>query len=225
MADETALQQILDRMAAIVPVYAAEMEAVLRGVVDARGVSSIVGTLILLLFASQLFAATRLVLNRIFQRHGRGLVHGLLYDLFMMLLLSALFLATIGVTAAFSWIRGLGVLSGLGALAPVVIHWGGLLLALLFDVALFAVVYRYVPTTRVDWPSILTGSLAASLLWEAAKQLFRAYIESIGVYSAVYGSLGVAIALMMWVYYSSLVFVLGAALIRTLEERADGRGF
>ena len=99
-------------------------------------------------------------------------------------------------------------------------HWAGLLLILLFDVALFAVVYRYVPTRRVEWGSVLAGSLATALLWEVAKELFRLYIEDVGVYSAVYGSLGVTIAMMMWIYYTAIVFVLGAVLIRVLEERA-----
>ena len=63
------------------------MEAALRAVVAARGVSSLVGTLILLFFASQLFAATRLVLNRVFQHKGRGLIHGMLFDLGMILFL------------------------------------------------------------------------------------------------------------------------------------------
>jgi membrane protein len=219
VSDEMVLRQVMDRLGALLPVYHSEMESMLRGVVSARGVSSVVGTLILFLFASQLFAATRLVLNRIFQRKGRSLIHGLLYDLWMILVLATLFLVTIGISAGFTWVRGLSLL-GSGSGASAVFHWAGLLLILLFDVALFAVVYRYVPTRRVEWGSVLAGSLATALLWEVAKELFRLYIEDVGVYSAVYGSLGVTIAVMMWIYYTAIVFVLGAVLIRVLEERA-----
>jgi membrane protein len=218
VSDEMVLREVLDRLGALLPVYHSEMESMLRGVISARGVSSVVGTLILLLFASQLFAATRLVLNRMFQRRGRSLIHGMLYDLWMILVLAALFLGTMGVSAVFTWLRGLSLL-GDGNAASTVFHWAGLLLILLFDVALFAVVYRYVPTRRVGWGSVLAGSLATALLWEVAKELFRLYIEEVGVYSAVYGSLGVTIAVMMWIYYTAIVFVLGAALIRVLEER------
>jgi len=98
------------------------------------------------------------------------------------------------------------------------LHWTGLLLTILVDTALFVVVYRFVPNRRIRWASVLVGGLASAVLWEAAKQAFRWYIEGIGVYSAVYGSLGVTIALMMWVYYSATVFIIGAALIRGLEE-------
>jgi membrane protein len=220
VSDEMALREILQRLAVLLPVYQSEIEAMMRDVVNARGVSSLIGTVVLVFFASQLFAATRLVLNRVFQRKGRSFIRGMLFDIGMIVLLTALFFVTVAITAAFAWVRGLALLFGKSAFLPAVFHWAGLLLAVLFNGALFVVLYRYVPTTRVGWNSVLAGSLATAVLWEIAKQAFRWYIEGIGVYSAVYGSFGVTIALMMWVYYSALVFVLGAALIRSLEERA-----
>ena len=102
-------------------------------------------------------------------------------------------------------------------------HWAGLGLALVLDTTLFLVLYRFVPNTRVPWASVVIGSTGAAGLWEVAKQVFRWYIEGIGLYSAVYGSLGAAIALMMWVYYSALVFVLGACLVRALEDARSAR--
>ena len=218
ISNEMVLREVVDRLGTLLPVYQAEMEAALRAVIDARGVSSVVGTLILLFFASQLFAATRLVLNRMFQHKGRGLIHGMLFDLGMILLLTVGFLMSIGVTGAFAWVRGIALLAGRGPFVSTAFHWAGLLLTLLLDTALFVVIYRFVPNRRVRWSSVLVGGLATAVLWESAKQAFRWYIEGIGVYSAVYGSLGVTIALMMWVYYSATVFIIGAGLIRGLEE-------
>jgi membrane protein len=218
VSDETILRQVLDRLAGLLPVYQAEMEEMLRDVVAARGVTSVVGTLILLFFASQLFAATRLVLNRVFQHKGRSLIHGMLFDLWMILVLGVLFLVTIGLTAAFTWVRGIALLLGRSALIPAFFHWAGLGLVLFLDTILFSALYRFVPNRRIRWSSVLIGSLSTALMWEVAKQAFRWYIQRIGVYSAVYGSLGVTIALIMWVYYSAIAFVLGAALIRGLEE-------
>ena len=218
ISNEMVLREVVDRLGTLLPVYQAEMEAALRAVIEARGVSSLVGTLILVFFATQLFAATRLVLNRVFQHKGRGLIHGILFDLGMILLLTVGFLVSIGVTAAFAWVRGIALLVRNGTVMSATLHWVGLLLTILVDTALFVVIYRFVPNRRIRWASVLVGGLATAVLWEAAKQAFRWYIERIGVYSAVYGSLGVTIALMMWVYYSATVFIIGAALIRGLEE-------
>jgi membrane protein len=187
-------------------------------VIAARGVSSLVGTLILLFFASQLFAATRLVLNRVFQHKGRGLIHGMLFDVGMILFLTVGFLVSIAVTGAFAWVRGIALLSGGGSYVSMAFHWAGLVLTLALDTSLFVVIFRFVPNRRIRWSSVLAGGLATAVLWEGAKQAFRWYIQGVGIYSAVYGSLGVTIALMMWVYYSAIVFIIGAALIRGLEE-------
>jgi len=218
ISNEMVLREVVDRLGTLLPVYQAEMEAALRAVIQARGVSSLVGTLILFFFASQLFAATRLVLNRVFQHKGRGLIHGMLFDLGMILLLTLGFLVSIGVTAAFAWVRAAALLMRNGSFMSATLHWAGLLLTILLDTALFVVIYRFVPNRRIRWASVLVGALATAVLWETAKQAFRWYIVRIGVYSAVYGSLGVTIALMMWVYYSATVFIIGAALIRGLEE-------
>jgi membrane protein len=218
ISDDRVLREVVDRLGTLLPVYQAEMEAALRAVIDARGVTSLVGTLILVFFASQLFAATRLVLNRVFQHKGRGLIHGMLFDLGMILTLTVGFLVSIAVTGAFAWVRGLALLAGRGPLVPLALHWIGLMLTVLLDTVLFVMIFRFVPNRRIRWGSVLIGGLATAVLWELAKQAFRWYIERAGVYSAVYGSLGVTIALMMWVYYSATVFILGAALIRGLEE-------
>jgi membrane protein len=218
ISDDMVLREVVDRLGTLLPVYQAEMEAALRAVISARGVTSLIGTLVLLFFASQLFAATRLVLNRIFQHRGRGLIHGILFDLGMMLFLTIGFLVSIAVTTAFAWVRAMALLVGRGPLVPVALHWAGLVLTVFVDTALFMVIYRFVPNRRIRWSSVMAGALATAVLWELAKQAFRWYIEGAGVYSTVYGSLGVTIALMMWVYYSATVFIVGAAFIRGLEE-------
>jgi membrane protein len=218
ISDETVLREVVDRLGTLLPVYQVEMEAALRRVIAARGVSSLIGTLVLFFFASQLFAATRLVLNRVFQHKGRGLIHGMLFDVGMILLLTLGFLVSVAVTGAFAWVRGVALILGRGPLVPMAFHWAGLLLTVLLDTALFVMIFRFVPNRRIRWSSVLAGGLATAVLWELAKQAFRWYIEGAGVYSAVYGSLGVTIALMMWVYYSATVFILGAAFIRGLEE-------
>ncbi len=222
LSNELVVQRVLHQLAGILPVYQSEMERILSGVVAARGVSGLVGTGILLLFASQLFAATRLVLNRIFGVTGRGFLHGMLFDLGMIVLVGSLFFLTLAITAGLGWAKRSFNLFDNGVIEALFFEWVGLILALATNTLLFIVLYRFVPVRRIPWASVVRGSLATAVLWELAKELFRWYIEGIGVYSAVYGSFGVTIAVIMWIYYSAIVFVLGAALIRALEERRRG---
>src|SRR5262249_61024066 len=115
-------------------------------------------------------------------------------------------------------VGGVRLRGGGGWFVPMAFRWAGLVLTFLLDPALLVVISRFVPNRRIRWSSVLVGGLATAVLWESAKQAFRWYIQKVGVYSAVYGSLGVTIALMMWVYYSAIVFIIVAALIRSLDE-------
>jgi len=219
LSNETVIEEVVTQLAEVLPVYQADVEQILTGVARARGISGLLGTVILIVFATQLFASTRFVLNRIFGHRGRTFLLGVLFDFAMIVLLIVLFFLTMGVTGAFVWMQGLLSLFRHGRLFAALVAWTGLFLAVVSDAVLFIVLYRFVPIVRIPWSSILLGSVTAAVLWETAKQLFRLYIEHVGVYSAIYGSLGVIIALIMWVYYSAVVFVLGANIIRVVEER------
>ena len=70
----------------------------------------------------------------------------------------------------------------------------------------------------------LSGAVLASVLWEAAKQLFRWYILSMGVYDRIYGPLGALVALGMFIYYSGIVFVLGAEFAAALRPGGGRHG-
>lgn len=218
LSGEQAIEEVVARLTENLPVYRVEIEELLLQVVRARRVTGLVGTAIFLLFASQLFAALRLVLNRILGiPKGRGFLHGALFDLWMLLLLTLLFLLTMGVTAVFAWTKALLLFLRQAEALGTVLEWVELGLAVVFDTAMFCLLYRFVPARRPPWRLVLVSGVVTAVLWELAKQLFRWYILRLGVYSEIYGSLGVLVALIMWIYYSAVVFVLGAALIRALE--------
>ncbi len=216
LSAETASEEVIAQLTDIVPVYQEEIEQLLHSIVRARGVSGVLGTAILLLFASQLFASLRLVLNRVLGvGKNRGYIHGMLFDLGMIVLSNILFLATIGVTAAITWLRVFfGVFQGMSPFLPLV-EVVGFVTAIIFSITLFFLLYRFVPNRQIPTHRALGAAVIAAVLWEVAKQLFRWYVTSVGIYSQVYGPLGVLVALVMWIYYSAIVFVLGAEMIRT----------
>jgi membrane protein len=219
LADERVEDEVVTRLVEILPVYQEDVEQILGGVARAKGISGALGTVILIIFATQLFAATRLVLNRIFGMKGRTFLRGVFFDFVMILVLILLFFIAMAVTAAFAWLQSMLGQFGRGPVFAALVAWAGLFVAIVLNAILFGTVYRFVPIQRIPWSCLLTGSVTAAVLWEVAKQLFRLYIERVGVYSAVYGSLGVTIALIMWVYYSAVVFVVGANVIRVLDLR------
>jgi membrane protein len=63
----------------------------------------------------------------------------------------------------------------------------------------------------------MAGALTGAILWEVAKQLFRFYIRQIGLYDQIYGTLGILVAVVMFIFYSAVVFVFAAAYAAALD--------
>ncbi len=216
LSGEAAPRQVLNQLGQIVPVYQKEITRTLHRIVAIRRVSGLLGSLILILFSTQLFAAVRLVLDRILGVRGRSFWHGMLFDIAMIFLIGVLFLATIAATAVFAWFKTF-VFKPAGI--PVYwVEWMSIGLGVGFSTVMYFVIYRFFPYRRIFWGAALAGALLTSVLWEAAKYLLRLYITELGLYDQIYGPLGVLVAFFMFVYYSAVVFVLGAELVAAVER-------
>jgi len=219
LSRQAAADAVLNQLGHVVPVYRAELHEMLGQIIQRRRLTGLLGTATLLLFASQLFAALRLVLNDVFGfTPPRGLVFEMLKDLLLLFVMGILFIASILITDLFTWLKLLLMMPV--RMPPEWIRSAFILIGLAVDTALFFVAYRYFPSRRVPVGPALAGALFASVLWEAAKQLFRWYITTLGVYDKIYGPLGALVALSMFAYYSGIVFVLGAEVAAAL--RAGG---
>jgi membrane protein len=120
--------------------------------------------------------------------------------------------------------------AGLPALIPfpsgedlllLLIRWPVLLI---ITVGVFAVLYRWGPDRhprkfRYIWP----GAALASTLWILAGAIFSIYVENWGNYEVTFGSVSAAVVLLLWMYNSTQILVLGAAFNTELERAATGR--
>jgi membrane protein len=81
--------------------------------------------------------------------------------------------------------------------------------------------YRLVPRRRPHWREAMIGALTFSLLWIAAKFIFVTYSTHATMYANLYGSLLEVVLLLLWVYYSAALLLLGAEVAHHLQERAQ----
>ncbi|PTQ13303.1 ribonuclease BN [Sphingomonas oleivorans] len=83
-----------------------------------------------------------------------------------------------------------------------------------------ATVYRYGPSRNIArWRWLTPGSLFACLAWLLATFGFGLYVANLGNYNATYGSLGAVVVLLMWLYLSAYVLLLGAEFNAELEHQ------
>jgi len=83
-----------------------------------------------------------------------------------------------------------------------------------------AVLYRYGPDRRVArWQWVTVGSLFAAVTWIVASFLFSWYLSNFANYNATYGSLGAVVGVMVWLWISTTVMLLGAELNAEIEHQ------
>ncbi len=85
----------------------------------------------------------------------------------------------------------------------------------------FAVMYRYAPSrTNPNWTWISWGSGIAAILWMVGSVIFSFYVSHFGSYQATYGALAAVVVLLLWLWVSALVLLLGAEIDDEINLRA-----
>jgi membrane protein len=120
---------------------------------------------------------------------------------------------------------GLSALNGyLGALIPeIAVVWQGVntLLSLGVVTVLFAMIYQFLPDVDLKLRHVWLGALVTAGLFNIGKYLIGLYLGTSGVATA-YGAAGSVVVLLVWVYYTSQVVLLGAEFTRAYVERFGG---
>ena len=92
----------------------------------------------------------------------------------------------------------------------------------LLTLAIFLLIYRYMPNTRTYWRYIWPGAAVGAVLFEAAKNVFIIYTSRFANFENVYGSLAPVIALLLWAYVASFILILGAEISSEYERLKRG---
>jgi membrane protein len=88
--------------------------------------------------------------------------------------------------------------------------------------ALFATIYKVLPSTKIQWQDVWIGAAITSVLFTAGKTLIGLYL----IYSAtvsLFGAAGSLIVLLFWIYYSAQIFLLGAEFTKLYAHYAGSR--
>ena len=94
----------------------------------------------------------------------------------------------------------------------ILLLWGAMrwTIAILTSIAVIQLIYHNAVPRTQPWHSVLPGAVLATAMWLLSSALFGWYLQHYADYSVIYGSLGVGIALLVWMYLISLVVLIGA---------------
>jgi len=83
----------------------------------------------------------------------------------------------------------------------------------------FMFFYKFAPNRRLSFKEVIFGALFASIGWIVVSMLFSFYVGNFGNFSRVYGSLGSVIVLLLWLYISSNILILGGEINAILAQK------
>lgn len=87
----------------------------------------------------------------------------------------------------------------------------------------FSLLFKFVPNCKLRFKHVLPGALIATIGWSAVSMIFSFYVNNFASYTRIYGSIGGIIILLIWLYISSLVVLLGGEVNAALEYLRSGQ--
>jgi membrane protein len=183
--------------------------------------ATIIGVVTVIATASGVFSEMQGALNAIWKTEPEGtavsrLIRARIASLGLVAGLGFLLIASLAVSA------GITALSDhLNALLP----FGTLIASVMNTVvsiallsALFAAIYKVLPDRHLEWRDVLFGAAVTSVLFTIGKSLIGWYVGSSAV-ASTYGAAGALIILLLWVYYSAQIFLLGAEVTKAYANQ------
>lgn len=222
--DSQQLQQQIDTISAFLPQQAATLvrDQVSQVAANAGGLSLAAGGGILLTLYSASKGVKALIegLNIVYdEEEKRGLIKLNLVALGLMLAVIVAMLAALGLIIVVPALLGNLGQSPLVQTTISLLRWPVLIVGAM---VILAVLYRYGPSRdRPRWRWVSWGAAIATVVWILGSIAFSLYVRNFGSYNETYGSIGAVIILLMWLWLSACMVLLGAEVNAEMEHQTE----
>lgn len=189
--------------------------------------STVAGAITLLIGASSVFAELQNALNKIWRAQPRSAVQGLWHAVrarllafalvfIVGLLLMLLLIASSGLAMLGGWLGGYITES------HQVVWLLDLVLGFALATLLFAIIYKYVPRESIGWREVWVGSVVTAFLFSSGRLIMVMWLRHTPL-NSLYGFAGSFLLLLLWVYYSAQIFLLGAEFTYLYAQSSGSR--
>ncbi|MFT5871488.1 MAG: membrane protein [Clostridium sp.] len=97
------------------------------------------------------------------------------------------------------------------------------LVTLVGMVFIFAALYHFTPCRRLTWREVMPGAIVSTLGWLISSLGFAYYVNNFNNFSSIYGGIGTVIVLMLWLYITSIIILLGGEVNALLAFDKEGK--
>jgi membrane protein len=225
LGPEVEQTELARRIAEVIPVSTDFISETVHGVVSARAITGVASVLGLLWASSAAFGAIRKGINAAWGiKKTRPFLRERLMDIALVLGGGLLMILIMLITPILSFLQETTVYIAPDADLKLLFRLISLVVSPVLAFATFLILYRYLPNIEVTLKDVWMGALAASIAFDGAKWGFLWYVSTFPVYNIVYGSVGAVMALLTWVYVSSIILLFGALATSRYTEFAAQAG-
>ena len=219
------INEILDAIFPPQPFAASIKESILAAISDIISYRHSIGLFaagFLLWTAMSLFSALRSALHRIYRiQPSRNFLLSLLHDLLFIVLVMALLVISNGAIWAWSLLENVAAqiplvkelnLASLNNALPTVV-------VVALTAFMFYIVYRHISDTKPPRAAAIISTLTTTILWVISGKLFAIYLTKFSTIGKIYGTYAFVLVLLVWIYYSCIIFIIGGVVGQTYWER------
>ena len=206
---------VIEQVAAGSPLDPELIEGVIDATIESRGSMTIIGFAFLAWSGLGIFSAVSNGISRVFENAPkRPFLADKLIGLLLMTVTGALAVGSLVIGLVTGVIQQVAddVAGGAGGSALVWVI--GLVLPVVLIFVAFWVLYKVVPNRPVGWGEVLPGALVATLLWTVLRFGFTWYATNVANYETAFGPIATAITLLVFLYFASVIVLLGAEFAR-----------
>lgn len=219
--DRTAVQnQLLNLLQGVIPGVEEVIIGNIEEVLKLRGAVTFFALVSLIWSSTSVFNILAKNINRAFPKAAvPDFFKGRLMGFFMILILIILVLLSFGVSTLSGLIPAIKVpLNDKYLHETFIWQIGAFLVPIGFNFLMFWALYYWIPTVKVSRKASIFGGLVAGVAWELLNNVFTWYLSSgFSQYRLVYGSVGMIVALLFWIYMTAMITLLGAHLTASIQ--------
>ncbi len=210
-----AVDQLTQAMDEFLPQLSGQVEDIVQGAIDSRATAGLLSIASLLWTGTRVFGVVAVALNMAAgSEQSYGPLRRILVEIVMLLTLGVVFVLAFAGQPISRWLwQVMGREAGswsfrlVNEVLPIVALFAAFLLS-----------YRFVPRRRPTWRAALVGATLGILLFLLARTLFLYYVRRMGDYNLIYGSLAIAIILLLWAWLVANILLLGGEVSAHTQE-------
>jgi membrane protein len=192
---------------------------------DASTIGTVVGVLVMIFSATTVFVALQDSLNAMWKVKAKvekgwlKLVVGRLLSLALVVSFGFLLLVSLSVDVVLGLVYDF-LRQELSGAAIYLVTIGNMLVSMVIATVIFAAIFKVLPDAKIRWPNVWVGAVVTAILFTLGKFVLNIYFQHDPL-ADTYGAAGSLVLILVWVYYTSIIFLLGAEFTQVYSEEHD----